>query len=666
MPTKNPFPTRADPLNLPRRLRDGLVQVRQLLEEDALEDAFDLLVELNERHPDQPQVLLWIADVSLELDYSKDHLRAMCTLHRLMPDYAPIKFGTAIAYMINGCPFACLQMVRALLKRWPQHDVVKDAHEIKETIEPQLPELLKEIGLDQEADLAFACQLDQAKIHLLCDETHQAKQQIKKLCVQKPDYAAPLVLLGDVHWQEGNLPEAVAALQQALACAPEDFRILDALIQYLFLSGRPEEAASLATSLKQIAAADALIVSIVAETLVLIGDDDGMLDLSKAIGLRNRPQDLDEWFYHYLAAAEAMTGDENAARSDWERSLALNPGFPPAVENLAELEKPAKERIGIWACLSTQIIPQKTLSDLASLLDQVEEENSDATGSIRQALHRFLDRHPQISRQAPLLLERGDFMWKEYLLDLADLVGHPELLSGLREFAYGQKGAAALRFRAARVLSRTNAGPTGIVKMWVEHQWKPTVILGYDIRPEHAAPMEPKAAALALQAIDCLLENDGKLAEDLLKEALEFEPENPSLINNLSMAYMLQDKDAEADAVLGRLVEDFPEYFMGQMALARKSIQMDDPDTARSILTHWMEGKKTYQPFEFDMLCKTQLDLLIQEGSLEDARPWLDEWEASSPDESEILFYRERLNGRKALPKPESSRRKQPKPKTKE
>jgi len=54
---QNNFPTRVDPINLPRRLREGLEKADNLLSGNEPQQALDLLEELDKKFPRQPEVL---------------------------------------------------------------------------------------------------------------------------------------------------------------------------------------------------------------------------------------------------------------------------------------------------------------------------------------------------------------------------------------------------------------------------------------------------------------------------------------------------------------------------------------------------------------------------------------------------------------------------------
>lgn len=96
--SKKKSPTRIDPINLPRRLREGLAEADTLLSEKQPQQALALLHELNVKFPRQIDVLGLMADACLELGDTRGYLRALHPLQALLPHQADIKFALAYAY----------------------------------------------------------------------------------------------------------------------------------------------------------------------------------------------------------------------------------------------------------------------------------------------------------------------------------------------------------------------------------------------------------------------------------------------------------------------------------------------------------------------------------------------------------------------------------------
>ncbi len=648
--SKRNFPTRIDPINLPRRLREGLDEANKLLERGKTVEALNLLEELDKRYPNQVYVLEVLALAYHDLRNNPGYLRAMQKLHRLKPNRPDFKLGMAEAYMANGYFNLALVTFREFLKRWPQHEQAGQAREAVQVLEEKLPKILAEAGLNFESDLEFACRNEEVQVCMNTGEYARAKTLVEKMQREKPEFVPALNNLSQVYWLEGDLPRAIETCQRVLAIKPDNIHALANLVRYLYLAGRSkEEAAPFIERLKtsQAPAADRWLK--IAEALVFIGDDAGMLALAEQAVKEAASGELNGYFYHFWAVSEAMTGREKEAKSHWQRALKLAPYLEIVRENLEDLKKPPHERKGPVAFQFVQMISLKTVNELERLTKQAASRRGE--GHLLVAVQRFLDAHPGLIEMAPLFLERGDAHTKEFVIMNADVSGHPGLLSRLKEYAFGQKGSDESRLKAAQILSKHNFIPPGQIKMWIRGKWQPILLLGFEVTPEpmlDQEPLKPQVVLLMRNAMQALYGKKWAEAEAHLRKALAVQPEHPSLLNNLALALTMQGKD-EGETIAEHVMKDFPDYFIGQMALAQNSILHKQYDKAQAILDEWMGKKKRFHVSEFNMLCKTQIELSIGKNELDSALSWLKIWETTEPQDPDFEEYQERLDLLKRL-----------------
>ncbi len=608
--------------------------------------ALEILEELDERYPNQVYVLEMMADACYDLKDDRGYLKAVRGLHRLTPNRPEIKLGTAGAYLASGYLALALEAFRGFLKRWPQHEHADEARKAVRKLEEGLPKILADAGLDFEADFDFAVQHEEVQVCLNSGDFERGKALIEKLQRQKPHFVPPLNNLSQIYWLEGDLRRAIETCQRVLTIEPNNIHALANIVRYLYLSGRKEEAPPYVERLKTSTAKASERWTKIAETLAFIGDDRDLLELAARAEQEANPLELDELFHHFVAVSKCMLGDEKGARADWQRALKLHPGFSLAHENLADLKKPAHERNGPWAFPLPQMLPQATIREMTRVIERTARNREE--DSFQLAVHRFLDLHPELLQLSSLFLERGDSQAKELVIHIAEMSAHPGFLDLLKGFAFGQKGSDEMRLKAAQVLAKHKAAPRGQVQMWIQGQWQPILLLGFEITPEPIVdqyPLQPKALEWMGKAIRALREEKGAEAEEHLRKALAIQPEHPALLNNLALALSMQEKREEAEALINHIIEAFPDYFFGQMAAARKAVAAKDYEKARSILNHWMETKDIFHVTEFNMLCKTQIDLLLAEKDTDGALSWMEMWEQTEPeDDPDFEMYRRRLD----------------------
>ena len=653
--SKRSSSTRFDPSHLPRRLREGLEEANDLLERLHPKEALEILEELAKRHPNQPDVLGMMVNAYHDLKNDRGYLHTMIALHRLTPNRAEVKLGLAGGYLANSRPALAYRTFQEFLRKWPNHEQAAGVTKLLPDLDKVLTEALTDLNLSQtlspESKLDFASKHEEAQVLMEAGEFERGKRLAEALLKQYPQFTPALNNLSLIEWLEDNLPAAIEASQKVLEQEPENIHALSNLTRFLFMQGKTEQARQMAARLQASGAQGYQSWLKKIEALSFIGDDEGVLALLEEARRADALDELSGLFYHWCAVATYRLGDAAQARAHWQKALKLSPGFELASANLQALKKAPHERLCPQAFSADLWLPKKTIEALASIAKQAAYRKGGQ--SFQEKMKEFMERHPVIVHFVPIALRNGDAPARETALDLADLSEYPALLNDLKDFAQSQEGTDELRLQALQILSKHGAFQPGQkVDMWIKGKWTPILTLGFEITPEPMLDkIKPKALELMKQAIEALRVKDGARAENLLRAALKIEPEQTSLLNNLALALMQQDKNKEAEALVKHITEDFPEYFFGQITLARMSIRDGNLEKARAIINHWMETKKKFHTTEFSALCKAQIDLSIEERQYDSADSWLEMWERVYPEDSEFKNYRRQIKVRKNLAK---------------
>ena len=653
--SKRSSSTRFDPSHLPRRLREGLEEANDLLERRHPKEALEILEELAKRHPNQPDVLGMMVNAYHDLKNDRGYLHTMIALHRLTPNRAEVKLGLAGGYLANSRPALAYRTFQEFLRKWPNHEQAAGVTKLLPDLDKVLTEALTDLNLSQtlspESKLDFASKHEEAQVLMEAGEFERGKRLAEALLKQYPQFTPALNNLSLIEWLEDNLPAAIEASQKVLKQEPENIHALSNLTRFLFMQGKTEQARQMAARLQASGAQGYQSWLKKIEALSFIGDDEGVLALLEEARRADALDELSGLFYHWCAVATYRLGDAAQARAHWQKALKLSPGFELASANLQALKKAPHERLCPQAFSADLWLPKKTIEALASIAKQAAYRKGGQ--SFQEKMKEFMERHPVIVHFVPIALRNGDAPARETALDLADLSEYPALLNDLKDFAQSQEGTDELRLQALQILSKHGAFQPGQkVDMWIKGKWTPILTLGFEITPEPMLDkIKPKALELMKQAIEALRVKDGARAENLLRAALKIEPEQTSLLNNLALALMQQDKNKEAEALVKHITEDFPEYFFGQITLARMSIRDGNLEKARAIINHWMETKKKFHTTEFSALCKAQIDLSIEERQYDSADSWLEMWERVYPEDSEFKNYRRQIKVRKNLAK---------------
>ncbi len=626
------------------RLESELEQALSLQRRGKTKEALEILKALDRRYPDHPEVLSALVNTYADLNNFVSYLHTIRRLHRLRPEDPEVAIGLAGAYLVNQYFGLAYQAFRQFLRKWPNHREAEEASRTATQLEESLRKDAEELGISLEEAAHLRAQHDDLMLAAREGNLRRARELAEQIRRRYPRFVSPLNNLSLACWVGGDRSQAIAIAQQVLEIEPENVHVLGNLIHFLFLSGQEEEARTILPRLLAAPVRKADEWTKKLEALTLLGEEEEVVAVGQqALASKDR-EILDAMFYCFLAAAEARQGDIRSAQKHWHEALRWDPGNPIAKENLQNLRKKPDERFAPWALpLNVWILPQ-TLEALVRELEVSLRRKSEKQAEA--ALQRFLEKdHPELLRLALPMLLRGDPAAKEFVLNLADVSGHPALLEALKEYAFGQIDPLSLRAQAAMLLAQRGVIPRGMTRFWSDGEWRPILLLGFQITGEATSkpPLKPAAAEHMEQARRFLRASDGVNAEKHLHAALAIQPRHPSLLHNLAMALTLQGKEDEAMEIIHRVAEEFPDYFMAQVAIARQAIHQGDLEKARAILDHWMTTREVFHFSEFSALCQAQIELALAEGHRDGAISWLQMWEQVYPDDINLPAFRRRV-----------------------
>jgi tetratricopeptide (TPR) repeat protein len=371
-------------------------------------------------------------------------------------------------------------------------------------------------------------------------------------------------------------------------------------------------------------------------------NDAGVLALyeqAKAAG-ELEPPAADSLFYHLLAVAAYNLGKEKKAIEFWEKALKIDPNFSFAQENLADIKKPADERSGVWAFPFETWLLEPILLETGMYLEKMKKVSSKA--EVQATFSRFLtEEHQEVFFLAPHLIARGDAKACGFVATMAAVSGDVHLVEIVKSFVSGKKGSVEERFNAAETLSTADLLPSGAMKMWAKGKEEEMLLLNVEISPEPVKikNMPRKAEELAEQALYALNEKDSERAQALLEQALNLWPNDPSLLNNLALAYHRQGQIEKAFETMRSLRAKYPDYFFGIISSANMAALAGDVEQAHELLNGLMQRKKMHTS-EFAALCSAQIQIALKEKNREVARSWVEAWKRVDPDNPTLEIFR--------------------------
>lgn len=616
----------------------------ELLEKGQPARAVEILLELDQVYPNRSEVIGGLVNAFYDLQDMLHYEHAVRRMSKMEPHNADAKYGLAGAHLVNSRPALALRTFKDALRRWPNHPKANDARRMLPDLEQSLREQAASLPVAEAQALDLVLQHDELRYYLDHAEFRLGRQAAEKLLQKFPWFIPALNNLSQIYAAEGDIHQAVQVSLRVLETEPENLHALSNLTRLHFLSGRPEEAAQWAQRLKNCREPATERWTKIAEALAFLEDDAGVLTLynqARDAG-ELEPPATDEVFYHLLAAAAAFQGKEKQARQYWQKALQINPNFSWAAENLEDLERPEDERSGAWAFPFENWLLAALAGDLASQLGKVKRAANQS--DVQQQLSRFLNQqHPRVVFLAPHLVKRGDARSRDFVMRTAAVTAHPTLVEVAKEFIFGKRGTFEERFKAAQILAEAQLLPPGPAKIWSGGQYSEIILMSIEISPEaEPSKLPPRAQLLGEKAFDALNARDGRRAQDLLEQALAIAPDDPSLMNNLAMAFELQDQDEKAHQMVRDIHARFPQYFFGVIGVAGLETRAGNTERAHELLDSLMSLKKMH-PSEFTALCRAQINLSLAEDNPDAALSWLEMWEKVNPGHPELTRLRNQI-----------------------
>jgi len=620
-------------------LLPSLAYAQRLIDRGKLADAYAHLQQLDADYPRRKEVLWMLADVCRQTD-TFEFWQVCRRLLELEPDHREALLMVAYANLYVDHPTCALQVFRKFLERWP-HDPRREG--VLTTIgelESELEAKRKEFKFTSDDALEMLLLHERILEALMERGYKRVVERADQLLARYPHFAAAHNNRAEALFHLGRLDEAIAQCRRGLAYDPHNGFTLATLARFLFLQGDVAEAQACAERLKALGSRTLAAWSKAAETLSVLGDSAGVLNVFEQAQTKvtefGPPCSDAAVLYHFAAAAHMERGDEAEARRLWQEALNWFPGSEFAKGNLRDLQDPVGERYGSWA-----VGFQVWLSLLAyDELNRYMKPGQRGAVPQKDVRRRVLELCPQLPRLIPILLERGDPHACTLAWFIASTSDEPAMLDILRAFALGQRGPDSMRMKSLQILNEKRALPDRRVKIWRHGEWDDQILFAWEIYHEpvkHGWPRE--VVTLFSHATEALEHGDADRAEGLLERALKIQPNAPELLNNLAAAYEVQGRREEAVAMGERIHREHPDYFFGRANLAVLLAIRGETKRARELADPLMDQQR-FHISEFSALCYAQAIIAQAEGKTAGAQTWADQLERALPNDPKVKIIR--------------------------
>jgi tetratricopeptide (TPR) repeat protein len=614
-----------------KRLAPELQKAEGLLRHEKWEEAIDVLANLDQIYPENPEVLTLLMVAYLEMSDMPKHIETCERLLKADPRNADAAYGIAAGYLQTMHPLLALQAGEYAIQRFPNHELAATIQEVISEIADQIDDILADIDLSGEKGRELAMLHERGQAYLERRDFDRARAAELELLQHKPDFMPALNNLSLISFSQDRTEEAIAYTQQVLDQQPDNVHALANLIRFSIVQGQLDRARTYGEQLKASQSSAWDILTKKAEGLSYLGDDAGVIQLfeqatSEEIAIAN------PLFHHFVAVALARTGQVEAAREQWYAASELQENMAIIEENLADLDRPIGSRNGAWAFQTADVLGLSTVVEMLKLVEAITVQESDEVAVQLVADHASA--HPNFIAALSVLLNQGDPLARELACNLLTDLDFPEALSVLQEFALGQQGTDQLRYRAALAVSDAGLFEEQTIPMWMDGAQQEMPLFQYELTDEPPVHNSPKVEKLIQKAANLILQRDRSSfaqVETILRSALELEPDAANLRVQLAATYQAQGKTADAADLIRQVAADSPDYAFAQLGLANLHLELGELEAAEAILKPLL-SRKQFHFNEFAQFSKLYVDLLWTKGEKKAARAWLKAWQNVDPE----------------------------------
>jgi tetratricopeptide (TPR) repeat protein len=638
---KRPFST------LAREVQTALT----LQEEGNTNAAHQQLLKLAKQHPRNKSVLLALLELSQKLqDWRTYAYYGEQLLHlENREDRADTLNNLVYAYIQLGYPALIWHFATELARQHPNFAHLQQSQTLIHKLEPELrqeaEDLETNLALSPDEKLQLMVLHDRVRFYTESGHPAASIPQAKAFLEKAPGVIAILNNLSLSQFMLGDFAQAIATAESVLAQDPDNFHALGNLVRYSVLTAQFVQAREYAQRLEQCNSDHPDLATKQAEAFAFLGDDEKVQTVYQralAQGSHLRPLLL-----HLAAVAAYRLGDEKSAWQLWQKAVNQSLPLEMARSSLAERRVPPGKRNVPWYWPFTYWFPQ----DMEQLLDKHlgQTAQSKSNRAVEQGMKSMLAERPYFAQLFPHMLEFGDRVTREFVLNFVRVVETPELLQALYDFARSPHGSDDLRLDAIQFISHKHPHllpENKEVTMWQKGKQSKMFMLNFTItdEPEFLTNVPQEMLEKHEQATTLLLEDRLQEAEQMLQEVIAAAPKFHSAYNHLAAVYEKQGRRQEARALIEETHARFPDYLFARVALARILTQEKRLEEARALLKPILALPELHIS-EFRALARAQIDITLADNQVDGARSWLAMWRQLEEDNPELLQWQMRIDG---------------------
>lgn len=605
-----------------------LAHADALMRREQWAEAHALLSRLKISYPDDLTILAHLLEVHYELGQLHQYQATCEQFLALKPNDARVNFLLGYAYVLNYYPLLGVQQYRYAIERWPDHAGSAEGKEHLAMIEPNLSEVLDSLGLQYPDDWDVGILYEQSKSYTEISQAPKAIAAAQELIQQRSDFIPGYNSLALAYMANDQYDEAVSTLQTTLGNHPDSILLRANLVRFLCLRGQFAQAETHKPALLKNSSIHLDDLTRKAEALAYLDDTQAIVNLLNTVPpdpeKENRPL-VSGLFHHVAAVALSRQGDPLQARKQWFLALELYPDLGIAKENLDDFDMTPTFQEGPWAFELNNWVENGAYQALRQVALAMTSER-DPQPALVAAVEALLANYGFISELLPVWLKRGSPKARMLAMVIAKSCPNETHIAAINEFVAGTYGSDSQRYHMASYLAGRQQLATP--RLWLHGEWHGNPPLAsYGIVPKQPVTQSSEATDLwdkAIKKIALESPKAAETAESLLKQALKLEPDNPTLLNNLALAYTYQNRLSESRQLTQQIIQEHPEDVDSRIAIAQLYLEENNLDAAETVLGQLLQ-QPTFTEDNLVSLMLTRCRLLMLQGKEDMARLWFQE-----------------------------------------
>lgn len=605
-------------------LEEILSQAWALQEEEKYQEALQILDEAPLHLQRRSELLILRGLLQANLGRMEEAILTMEEAQRRDP-------SNLISYYFLGFFYADLDMLahaRRMLRKVMEYrnalpeKIVREVQSVLEELEEALSQSARgmEMPLDRMDEAEY--ELERGARAMIAEDFPTALRHFRRAASIAPRWLAPRGMEVEALVLDGWFHEAIELGKRLLAEYPHRVPLRQLVARAYIATGNREAAEEIARPLRTCSYSSVGDLERAIITLGYLNDDGGIYRLYQRH--RNMVQEIEDALaLIVLGSAAANMGRFQTASYLWE--MALSWGATDA--HLSMLFSAADRRApgpGITDRYPTfqfgQFVPYRAVREMNGLVLSWLE------GKIDQKF--FQKRMRALVAQYPLLLSQMIQLFyeaegRDVLAKTLAVLGFPETLAELRQFAFSQKGRLAKRINVLKALAEVGEIDWDQpVELWdeVRQEWRQLTLPRWSVIETEETP-PPRWLELAQDCDQALDAGQEQRAQELAEKALSIAPDDPDLYNWLAITWNYDP--AKSEAYLRKAVELNPRHIGARTGLVLLALDQDDLAEARRHLEA-LADQREFEVEDFLDYLYALAWVSLQEGDLALARFYTD------------------------------------------